>query len=241
MFSRLPSSSIWLSPTLVMSPQSGRTNLHSSAIWPKPRMPISTTTTSVSGSAARSVRGTPSSLFWLAFVATTEKPAATTSRTRFFVVVLPGRPREPDHAAAQMAAPAPREIGHGARRVGHLDDGGAELFGEHENRGVEALSHERATSARPQRSPHVVMSVDALAGKGDVEPTLLDFARVPGDAADQLGGVDRLHDELAACVGGDLLGIQTQGYSPSFASAERLSSSAATTRSSKERTSSPTS
>ena len=83
---------MWLSPTFTTRPQSGRTNEHSSAIWPVPRMPISTTTASVSGSAESSVLGTPSSLFWLPAVATTECAAASTSRTRFFVVVLPVEP-----------------------------------------------------------------------------------------------------------------------------------------------------
>ena len=95
MFSRLPRSSMWLSPTFVTTPQWGRTNEHSCAIWPAPRMPISTTTASVSGSAAKSVLGTPSSLFWLPFVATTVCAAASTSRTRFFVVVLPVEPVMP--------------------------------------------------------------------------------------------------------------------------------------------------
>ena len=52
-------------------------------------MPISTTTNSVSALASNSVRGTPSSLFWFALVATVLKVVERTSRTRFFVVVLP--------------------------------------------------------------------------------------------------------------------------------------------------------
>ena len=58
-------------------------------------MPISTTTKRVSGSAESSVLGTPSSLFWLPAVATTEPCAASTSRTRFLVVVLPVDPVMP--------------------------------------------------------------------------------------------------------------------------------------------------
>ena len=95
MFSREPRSSIWLVPTLTMMPHSGRTYPHSCLIWPMPRMPISTTTAPSSAEADRTVLGTPSSLFWLPEVAVTEKPADSTSRTRFFVVVLPLEPVRP--------------------------------------------------------------------------------------------------------------------------------------------------
>ena len=63
MFSLLPSSSIWLTPTLVTMPQSGFTNEQSPSIWPRPRIPISTMTMSISAWAASNVLGTPSSLF----------------------------------------------------------------------------------------------------------------------------------------------------------------------------------
>ena len=46
----------------VISPISGRANEASQAIWPSPRMPISTRQSSVSGSIRQSVSGTPSSL-----------------------------------------------------------------------------------------------------------------------------------------------------------------------------------
>ena len=95
MFSRLPRSSMWLSPTLVTRPHCGRTNPHSSSSWCKPRMPISTMTFRVSAWAASTVLGTPSSLFWLPFVAHTLPAATSTSRTRFFVVVLPVDPVMP--------------------------------------------------------------------------------------------------------------------------------------------------
>ena len=95
MFSRLPSSSMWLSPTCVTIPHSGRTNEHSDSICRSPRMPISTTTLRVSASAASSVFGTPSSLFWLPRVAVTLPAQESTSRTRFLVVVLPFEPVRP--------------------------------------------------------------------------------------------------------------------------------------------------
>ena len=47
---------------LVIRAISGRANDASQAIWPRPRMPISTMQTSVSASSRQSVSGTPSSL-----------------------------------------------------------------------------------------------------------------------------------------------------------------------------------
>ena len=56
-----PTSSRWTGPTALITPTCGRTISQSSAIWPKPRMPISTMQISVSGSSRPSVSGTPSS------------------------------------------------------------------------------------------------------------------------------------------------------------------------------------
>ena len=56
-FSTVPSSSRCTGPMLVITPMSGRAIAHSSAIWPSPRIPISQTTTSVSGSIRVSVSG----------------------------------------------------------------------------------------------------------------------------------------------------------------------------------------
>ena len=61
-FSIVPSSSRCTGPMLVTTPTSGRATAHSSAICPSPRMPISQTTTSVSGSIRVSVSGRPTSL-----------------------------------------------------------------------------------------------------------------------------------------------------------------------------------
>ena len=61
-FSTVPTSSRWTGAIFVISPISGRANAASQAIWPSPRMPISTMQTSVSGSMRQSVSGTPSSL-----------------------------------------------------------------------------------------------------------------------------------------------------------------------------------
>ena len=56
-----PTSSRWTGPTALITPTCGRTISQRSAIWPNPRIPISTMQISVSGSSRPSVRGTPSS------------------------------------------------------------------------------------------------------------------------------------------------------------------------------------
>ncbi len=60
--SSVPSSSRCTGPTLVMTPISGSAISHSSAIWPTPRIAISSTRTSVPGGAPRIVSGRPISV-----------------------------------------------------------------------------------------------------------------------------------------------------------------------------------
>jgi len=73
----------------VTRPIVGRASAHRASIWPVPRMPISTTSTSVSALASRIVSGTPSSLFRLPLVATTLNLIASAAARKSFVVVLP--------------------------------------------------------------------------------------------------------------------------------------------------------
>ena len=54
-----PTSSVCASPTTVTTPMSGRPTSHSRLIWPNPRIPISSTSTSVSSGALRIVTGRP--------------------------------------------------------------------------------------------------------------------------------------------------------------------------------------
>ena len=62
MFSRLPICSRWTGAMEVITPRSGRATRARSRIWPAPRIAISVTTTSVSGSIRHSVSGNPISL-----------------------------------------------------------------------------------------------------------------------------------------------------------------------------------
>ena len=60
--STVPSSSTWTGPTLVITATSGSAIAHSSAICPGPRIPISSTSTSVSSGAERAASGRPISV-----------------------------------------------------------------------------------------------------------------------------------------------------------------------------------
>ena len=64
--STVPTSSRCSGPIDVTSATSGRAIAQSAAICPSPRMPISVTRISVSGSSRQTVSGRPISLFWLA-------------------------------------------------------------------------------------------------------------------------------------------------------------------------------
>ena len=80
---------------LVMTPTSGSATLASSRICPAPRMAISTTATSVSGSISSSVSGTPISLLRLALVATVRATGRSSAARMSLVEVLPALPVMP--------------------------------------------------------------------------------------------------------------------------------------------------
>src|SRR4029450_824784 len=93
--------------------------VHSSAMWPTPRAPISTTSASVSSAAFTSVSGTPSSLLNEPTLADVRQRTARATASRSLTLVLPTDPvsrtqrslsLEPAHAARR--APAPGQ-GHG--------------------------------------------------------------------------------------------------------------------------------
>ena len=77
---------------LVITPTSGRAIAHSSAICPSPRMPISQTTSSVSGSMRVSVSGKPISLLWPPSAATVFACGRHIAARMSFVEVFPVEP-----------------------------------------------------------------------------------------------------------------------------------------------------
>src|SRR5215218_1975851 len=94
-----PTRSVCAGATDVTTPMSGRPTAHNRAISPKPRMPISSTRTSVSAGAARIVTGRPCSLLKLRSFAATRRPAPTAARTKSLVLVLPTLPVMPTTVA----------------------------------------------------------------------------------------------------------------------------------------------
>ena len=111
---------------LVTMPMSGRAISQSSAIWPRPRIPISTTAISVSSSRRQRVSGSPISLFWLPSATTVracgeqsaprmsfvdvfpvEPVTATTLAAERSRTALPSAPRAPTASSATSAAAAP--------------------------------------------------------------------------------------------------------------------------------------
>ena len=90
-----PSRSVWAAPTTVTTPTEGRATAHRRAISPAPRMPISSTITSVSSGLSRMVTGRPCSLLKLRGLAAVRKVLASTAASRSLVEVLPTDPVMP--------------------------------------------------------------------------------------------------------------------------------------------------
>ena len=111
--SSVPSSSRCTGPMFVIAPTSGSAIPQSSAIWPFPRIAISSTRTSVSGGAARIASGSPTSVLKFSGLAWTRsgKIARQMSLTEVLPVdpVMPtvGQSSSRRHSVASRAS-APR-------------------------------------------------------------------------------------------------------------------------------------
>ena len=88
----MPTSSRCSGPIEVTTATSGRAISQSAAICPSPRIPISVTSTAVSGSSRQTVRGRPISLFWLASAQTVGVAALQSAPRMSLVDVLPVEP-----------------------------------------------------------------------------------------------------------------------------------------------------
>ena len=122
--STVPSSSRCTGPTLVTTPMSGRATAQSAAIWPRPRIPISATTTSVSGSIRASVSGRPISLLWPPSAATVLACGPQSAARMSFVEVLPVEPVMPTTRAVLRARTAAADRRERAERVVGGEHGG---------------------------------------------------------------------------------------------------------------------
>ncbi len=92
MFSSVPSSSRCTGAIAVITPRSGRAISASERICPAPRIAISVTTTSVSGSIRHSVSGRPISLLKPSSAATVRRCGRRSAARMSFVDVLPTEP-----------------------------------------------------------------------------------------------------------------------------------------------------
>src|SRR3954471_6798415 len=93
--STVPISSRWTGPTETITPTSGSAISASSAIWPAPRMPISSTRTSVSPGASKTVSGNPMSVLRFWRVATVRRWGRSMPNRMSLVDVLPVDPVMP--------------------------------------------------------------------------------------------------------------------------------------------------
>ena len=113
--STVPTSSRCSGPIEVTRAAVGRATAHSSAIWPRPRMPISVTSTRVSGSRRSTVSGRPSSLLRLASAAIVGVTARGQRAERILRRGLSRRADDGDDLRVRAAADEGRE-----RREGGL-------------------------------------------------------------------------------------------------------------------------
>ena len=90
-----PTRSVCADATLVTTPMLGRATVHSRAISPKPRMPISSTRASTSSGAFKMVTGRPWSLLKDRSFAATRKLDPSAAAIKSLVLVLPTEPVMP--------------------------------------------------------------------------------------------------------------------------------------------------
>ncbi len=102
-----PSSAVWAAPTTVTTPTVGRATPHSRAICPRPRMPISSTMTSVSSGLSRMVTGRPCSLLKLRGLAAVRRVLPSAAASRSLVEVLPTDPVTPTTASGRRERAQP--------------------------------------------------------------------------------------------------------------------------------------
>ena len=161
-----------------MHATSGGASAASSAIWPGPRMPISTTATSQPSDRPSSDIGTPTSVLRLPGVPSAFAPAARSIATRMsLVVVLPVAPVTPITRAPLRSS---------AIRAGGLEH--RERVGAHQHRAAHPLrvaldpaprrlAHQGGGRAVAQRVGRVLAAVGQLAAQPDEQRALHRLAR----------------------------------------------------------------
>ena len=117
-----PTRSVCEWPTAVTTPMSGRATSHREVISPNPRIPISSTSTSVSSGALRIVIGKPCSLLKLRSFAVVLRSAEHAAEIRSFVDVLPTLPVTPTTVVSSCCRAQPaRRINESAVSATSID------------------------------------------------------------------------------------------------------------------------
>ena len=141
---------------LVITPTSGSATRASSRICPAPRMAISTTATSVSGSISSSVSGTPISLLRLALVATVRATGRSSAARMSLVEVLPALPVMPTTLTPERRRTA---VGQVLQRAQAVVDDDARRGRRQRRRGLGA--HDDRRRAARERGAAYVVAVEA--------------------------------------------------------------------------------
>ena len=116
-----PTRSVCDGATLVTTPMVGRATAASRAISPNPRIPISSTSTSVSSGAPSTVTGRPCSLLNDAIVGGDASLRSHGRGNKILGRCLPDAARDADDGRSQSTARPRRQIHQGRRRIGDLD------------------------------------------------------------------------------------------------------------------------
>ena len=146
---------------LVMTPTSGSLMAARSAIWPKPRMAASRTSTSVPGGAARISSGMPMSVLKFAREATTRRWGASSAAISSLVEVLPTEP-----VTAITRAPSSRRHAR-PRRPSAASGSSAASTAPPDSSAAQARRDEHAPRTRLQRPARELAAVRPRAHQAD--------------------------------------------------------------------------
>ena len=196
-----PSSSRWTGPTLVIAATSGSAISQSSAIWPRPRIAISSTSISVSGGAARIVSGSPISVLKFSGLAWTRpgRSAAAMSLTD----VLPVEPVIPTTGQPSSRRQARASRCSASQRVGGGEDPAAAAARPRSVGGAIGVD-DHPPGAGGERRRRELAAVGALAAEAEEEVARAAASR-ESITARSGGPPAPSGGDLAAGLGGDPL------------------------------------
>ena len=166
---------------LVITPTSGSAIRASSSICPNPRIPISSTSTSVPSGAASTASGSPISVLKFAGLAATRRCGAISAAISCLVEVFPTDPVTPMTAASNARRQAVASRCSARQRIVGVQD--------HAAGHVMLGPDQHAPRARLQRRRGEPAAVDVLAHETDEQVAGLDLAVVDHHARGTAGSV----------------------------------------------------